>query len=85
MTINYHKPVMAGEMLKVESEIKEHINDRDVSVLGRILNTKGELTTTSTATMSMVDTEFVKKLGIMDDKDIADFVYMVNVRYNEGA
>jgi uncharacterized protein (TIGR00369 family) len=84
MTVNYHKPLIAGEMLKVESEIKEHISDREVSMSGRVFNSKGELCTTSTCTMAMVGTEFIKKLGIMDDKDIEDFTYMVNVRYHEG-
>jgi len=84
ITVNYHKPVMAGEMLKVESEIKEHISDRDVCMLGRVFNSKGELSTTSTGTMSMVGTEFVKKLGIMDDKDLEGFLYMLNVEYNKG-
>jgi uncharacterized protein (TIGR00369 family) len=85
MTVNFLKPVMAGEMLKVESEIKEHITDRDVCILGRILNANGELCTTSTGTMSMVGTEFVKKLGIMDDKDLEDFLHMLNVKYHEGS
>ncbi|MCL2155842.1 MAG: PaaI family thioesterase [Leptospirales bacterium] len=83
IAVNYHKPLIAGEMLKVESEIKEHISDREVSMLGRIFNSKGELCTTSTGTMAMVGTEFIKKLG-MDDKDVEDVTYMVNVRYHEG-
>ena len=83
ITVNYLKPLITGDMLKVESEIKEHINDRDVCVLGRILNSKGELCSTSTSTVSMVDTDFIRKLGIMDAKDVEDFLYMVNVSYNE--
>ena len=78
MTIDYHKPVMAGEKLRVESEIKEQISDREVLVLGRVLNAKGELSTSSTSIMYMVGTEFVKKLGIMDDKELEDFKYMLN-------
>ena len=83
MTINYLKPVIAGDMLKVESEIQEHINDRDVSVLGKVFDGKGKLCASSTSTVSMLDTEFVKKLGIMDDQDLKDFLYMLNVRYDE--
>jgi len=83
MTVNYHKPVIAGEKLRVESEIKEHISDREVCVLGRLFNPKGELCTSSTSTMYMVGTEFVKKLGIMDDKELEDFKYMLNFGYGE--
>jgi len=83
MTVNFHKSLMAGDMLKVESEIKEHVNDRDVCLSGRIFNSKGELCITSTGIMSMVSIEFVKKLNIMDDKDIEDFLNMVNIGYNE--
>jgi uncharacterized protein (TIGR00369 family) len=83
MTINYHKPLMTGDVLKIESEIKEQVNDRDVCMQGRIFNSKNEICATSTGTMYMVNPEFVKKLGIMEDKDIEDFLYMVNVTYNE--
>jgi len=84
MTVNYHKPLMAGDMLRVESEIKEQISDREVSINGRIFNSKGDICTTSTCTMAMADPEFVKKLGIMNDKDVEDFLYMINIRYHEG-
>ncbi|MCL2155841.1 MAG: PaaI family thioesterase [Leptospirales bacterium] len=66
MTINYHKSLIVGDTVKVESEIEEHINDREVRVLGRIFNSKGELCITSTCIMNMVGEEFVKKLGMED-------------------
>ena len=82
MTIDYIKPVMAGEKLRIESEIKEHLNDKEVCVVGRVFSAKGKLSTTSSSTMYMVDTEFVKKLGIMNDKELEDFKYMLN--FGEG-
>jgi len=83
MTVNYHKSLFAGDMLKVESEIKEQVNERDVCMSGRLFNSKGVLCATSTSIMSMVGIEFVKKLNIMDDNDIKDFLQMVNVSYDE--
>ena len=80
MTINYLKPIIAGDMLRVEGEIKELINDKDICLSGRVFNSKGELCSTSTCTMAMVSTEFVKRLGVMDDKDIDDCLHMINRR-----
>lgn len=78
MTVNYHKPVMVGDMLRVESEISERISDREAAMTGRIFNSRGELSVSSTGVMALLDMEYIKKLGIMKDRDIEDFQKIIN-------
>jgi len=78
MTVNYHKPVVVGDMLRVESEIKERLSDREAIMTGRIFNSKGELSVSSTGVMALMDMDFVKKLGIMPEKDVDDFQNLIN-------
>jgi len=78
MTVNYHKPVLVGDMLRVESEIKELLSDREAFMTGRIYNSKGELSVSSTGIMALMDIAYVKKLGIMKDKDVEDFQKIID-------
>ncbi len=78
MTVNYHKPVFVGDMLRVESEINERLNDREASMTGRIFNSKGELCVSSTGIMALMDMDYVKKLGFMKDQDVDDFQKIIN-------
>ncbi len=78
MTVNYHKPVRVGDMLRVESEIKERLSEREAAMTGRIFNSKGELSVSSTGVMALMDMDYVKKLGIMKDKDVEDFQKIID-------
>lgn len=78
MTVNYHKPVLVGDMLRVESELVEKLSEREASMTGRILNSKGELCVSSTGIMALMDMSYIKKLGIMKDKDIEDFQKIID-------
>ena len=82
MTVNYHKPVMVGDMLRVESEIKERLSDREASMTGRIFNSKGELSVSSTGIMALMDMEYVKKIGFMPEKDVDDFQKVIDSHNN---
>jgi hypothetical protein len=81
MTVNYHKPVLVGDMLRVESEIKEIPNDREALMSGRIINSNGDLCVSSTGVMALMEMSFVKKLGIMKDKDIEDFQKIIDASH----
>lgn len=74
ITVNYHKPVSVMEMLRVESEVKDIINDREAIITGRIFNNAGDLCTSANAVFSLMTKEYVKKLGLVDDKEI-DFYW----------
>jgi len=78
MTVNYHKPVLVGDMLRVESEIKERLNDREAAMTGRIFNNKGELSVSSTGIIALMDMAYIKKLGIMKDEDIENFQKIID-------
>ena len=78
MTVNYHKPVYVGDMLRIESEIKERISEREALMTGRLFNSKGELSVSSTGLMALMDMAYIKKLGIMKDKDIEEFQMVID-------
>jgi uncharacterized protein (TIGR00369 family) len=78
MTVNYHKPVFVGDMLRVESELKELLSDREAAMTGRVFNSKGELCVSSTGIIALMDMGYIKKLGIMKDKDIEDFQKIID-------
>ena len=78
MTVNYHKPVIVGDTLRVESEVKEQLSEREALMTGRIFNSKGELSVSSTGIMALMDMTYVKKLGIMKDKDVDDFQKIID-------
>lgn len=74
MTINYHRPVLVNEVLRIESEIKEHISDREGVMIGKIFNSKGELCVSSIGHFALMDKDYIKKLALVDDKEI-DFYW----------
>ncbi len=82
MTVNYHKPVIVGDMLRVESEVKEQLSEREALMTGRIFNSKGELSVSSTGIMALMDMTYVKKLGIMKEKDVDDFQKIIDAHRN---
>ncbi len=77
MTVTYHKPVMVGDMLHVESEVLEKISDRDAVMSSKIFNSKGELCSSATGSFFLMDIDRVKKLGIVDEKEVDEFWEMI--------
>lgn len=78
MTVNYYRPVFVGETLHIEGRIKEKINEKEVSMTGRIYNSKNELCVTSTGIFALFDIDKIKKMGIMKEKDLDDFEKAMN-------
>jgi len=73
MTINYHRPTFITERLRAEAEIEEHSSDREVVMRGRIINSKGEVTVSSTGTFALFTSESLKKMNIVDPEWIDEF------------
>lgn len=70
MTVNYHIPVMALDMLRIEGQIEKHTSEREAVIAGRIYNSRGELCVTSTGIFSLMAKDYVKKLAIADEREI---------------
>ena len=81
MTVNYYKPVLIGETLHVEGRIREHNSDKEVTMGGKIFNSKNELCATSTGIFALLETDKIRKMGIMKEKDLDDFEAIMN--FNE--
>lgn len=73
MTVNYLKPVLADDKLRVESSIESQNGERECTMSGRIFNSKGELCTTSTGSFGIFTYEKMKQIGILSEKDMNDF------------
>jgi len=78
MTVNYHKPVFAGDKLRVESSIENRNSERECVMNGRIINSKGELCTSSAGTFAIFTVDSMKKMGFMSEKDINDFQAIID-------
>ncbi len=73
MSVNYLKPVMANDKLRVESSIESRNGDRECVMSGRLYNSKGELCTTSTGSFGIFTYDAMKKTGILSEKDMNEF------------
>ncbi len=78
MTVTYHKPVMVGDLLRVEGRLHEKLNDREAVMKGALYNSAGDLCTTSEGNFALLAPDFVKKMKIMPDKDIDEFTKIIN-------
>lgn len=78
MTVNYLKPVMAGDKLRVESSIENRVSERECIMSGRIFNSKGELSATSAGTFAVFTVDSIKKMGFMSEKDIDEFQAIID-------
>lgn len=78
MTVNYHKPVMAGDRLKVEGSIENQGSERECTMSGRIFNSKGELCASSTGIFAIFTVDSMRKMGFMSEKDINDFQAIID-------
>ena len=78
MTVNYHKPVLVGDRLRVESEIGDRVSERECLMKGRILNSKGELSVSSSGTFAIFTIDSIRKMGFMKEKDLEDFQNIIN-------
>lgn len=78
MTVTYHKPVMVNDPLRVEGHLHEKTSDREAVMKGALYNGKGELCTTSVGHFALLEPEFVKKMNIMADTDVDQFIEIIN-------
>ena len=81
MTINYHKPTFVHERLRAESEIETRTDEREVIMKGRIINSKGEVSVSASGTFALFSSGSIKKLGILDEKQVDEFQAIINSHY----
>lgn len=81
MTVTYHKPTFIAERLRAEAEIETRTGEREVIMKGRIINSSGETSVSATGVFALFDSESIKKLGIIDEKQVDDFQAIINSHY----
>ena len=78
MSVNYHRPVMAGDSLRVESDVEQRTSERECIMKGRIFNSKGELCVTSSGIFALFTSENLRKMGVVNDRDINEFQMIID-------
>ena len=78
MTVNYHKPTLMHERLRIETEIGERTGEREVIMKGRIINSGGEVSVSATGTFALFSPESIKKIGVIDAKQVEEFMVIMN-------
>jgi len=78
MTVTYHKPVMVGEMLRVESRVEERTHPKEALMSAQIYNSKKELCASATGVFFLMNKERITKLGFVDEKEIEFFWNLIN-------
>ena len=74
MTVDFLKPVLAGDELAVTGRILEKTNEREAVVEGLIHNSDGDLCTRSNATFYLLTTSIALRKGIMSKSDVEQFL-----------
>jgi uncharacterized protein (TIGR00369 family) len=74
MTIDFKRPVFAGEALTVTGRVLEQPNEREAIMEGLVHKSTGELCTRSEAVFTLFSTSVAKRKGIMSDADISTFL-----------
>ncbi|HPS57743.1 MAG TPA: PaaI family thioesterase [Spirochaetota bacterium] len=78
MTVTYHKPTLMHERLRAEAEIDARTSEREVVMKGCIINSKGEVSASATGVFALFSPESIKKIGIIDAKQVEEFVEIMN-------
>lgn len=78
MTVNYLSPVRVLDMLRVESEVKERISEREAIMEARILNSEGKVCVTATGIFALMNKEFLTRLDVTDKNQIDYFENFFN-------
>ncbi len=78
MTVNYYRPVIAGDKLRVEGSIDTLLSERECIMNGRLFNSSGELSASSKGTFAIFNIDSMKKKGFMSEKDIEDFQKIID-------
>jgi len=81
MTITYHKPTFIHENLRAEAEVDTRVSEREVIMKGRIINSKGEVSVSSVGSFALFNSEQIKKLGIIDHKQVDEFQSIIDSHY----
>ncbi|HPJ36446.1 MAG TPA: PaaI family thioesterase [Spirochaetota bacterium] len=78
MTVNYHKPVMAGDKLRVEGSIENRVSERECIMSGKLFNSKNELSASSTGIFALFTIDSMRKLGFMSDEGLSEFQAIID-------
>ncbi len=78
MTVTYHKPVPVGEILRVESSVKERISDKEGIMQAEVYKGDRELCASSVGTFFLMDKERINKLGIADENEVDFYWNLIN-------
>jgi acyl-coenzyme A thioesterase PaaI-like protein len=77
ISIEFQKPVRIGEEVRVEGRVLEVRGKREAQVEGRLYKDGSTLCVKAVGTFRLFTTEAIVRLGIMEEKAISDFDFLI--------
>ncbi|MCU0849107.1 MAG: PaaI family thioesterase [Spirochaetes bacterium] len=75
--VDFLKPLYVTDDLKAEGRVGERKSEREAVMNGFLYNKKGELCARSTGSFALIDSEAVRKFGIMDEDMFKSFEALI--------
>jgi acyl-CoA thioesterase FadM len=79
ITVDFIKPVLIGEKIRVEGNVSKINSEREAVLQGCIYNDNSEICARSSSLVSLFSSESIRKMGFTDQKMLSDMVQIMNV------
>jgi len=78
MTVDFIRPVLIEQELRVVGTVLERTGEREAVMEGKIFNSRDELCARSRGTFALFTPEAIRKMGILSEKAVEDIEYIMN-------
>ena len=78
IAVDYLKPVLAGEEIRVEADIRQINSEREAVAQGWIYNKQNALCTRSSSVIALFSLETIKKMGVVEDRELDELKRVMN-------
>ena len=78
ITVDFLKPVLIGQEIRVEGNVREINSEREAMLQGFIFNDNGEMLARSSSLVSLFSLETLRKMGALDEKMFGDMEQYLN-------
>jgi len=79
ITVDFIKPVLIGEKIRVEGNVTKINNEREAILRGYLYNDNSEICARSSSLVSLFSSESIRKMGFTDQKMLSDMEQIMNV------
>ncbi len=79
ITVDFIKPVLIGEKIRVEGNVTKINSEREAILRGYLYNDNREICARSSSLVSLFSSESIRKMGFTDQKMLSDMEQIMNV------